>query len=188
MTPQADAPDVAVAQPEAIAVTSSPALDVPAAPMAPAREFSPAASADAVVSTPALPAIAQATTPPAHVEFASATTALGEPVIAKAVADESVEPVHVGNMANASSTAHAVASPEPRVDTPATPAKAEDFKPMLDAAGLVWVNTDRSKWQQAATAAAEVVQPARTPRRRKPSVAAPSAPMVQIETQKAPEA
>ncbi|MCY0388568.1 Rne/Rng family ribonuclease [Robbsia sp. Bb-Pol-6] len=71
------------------------------------------------------------------------------------------------------------------VAAPVPPAaRAESFKPMLDAAGLVWVNTDEDKLREAADAAAQLSAPAHAPRLRKPRQQVADAPLVQIETQK----
>lgn len=52
----------------------------------------------------------------------------------------------------------------------------------LEAAGLVWVNTDTDKLRAAQAAAAQIVPPARVPRERKPLPPVDAAPMQQVET------
>jgi len=60
----------------------------------------------------------------------------------------------------------------------------EALQPVLENAGLVWVNTDTSKLRAAQEAAAQAVKPARVPRERKPLPPVDSAPMQQVETAK----
>jgi ribonuclease E len=57
-------------------------------------------------------------------------------------------------------------------------------KPVLESAGLVWVNTDTAKLRAAQEAAAHAAKPVRVPRERKPLPPADSAPMQQVETAK----
>ncbi|NIE88884.1 hypothetical protein, partial [Burkholderia sp. Tr-860] len=52
----------------------------------------------------------------------------------------------------------------------------------LDAAGLIWVNTDADKLRAAQEAAAQVVPQARAPRERKALPPVDSTPMQQVET------
>jgi ribonuclease E len=61
---------------------------------------------------------------------------------------------------------------------------AEALKPVLESAGLVWVNTDTAKLRAAQEAAAHAAKPVRVPRERKPLPPADSAPMQQVETAK----
>ncbi|WP_028215974.1 Rne/Rng family ribonuclease [Paraburkholderia oxyphila] len=63
---------------------------------------------------------------------------------------------------------------------------ADTLRPMLESAGLVWVNTDAVKLRAAQDAAAQVVKPARVPRERKPLPPADSTPMQQVETTRQP--
>ncbi|MHA7152800.1 ribonuclease E, partial [Burkholderia pseudomallei] len=49
-------------------------------------------------------------------------------------------------------------------------------------AGLVWVNTDTDKLRAAQAAAAQIVQPVRVPRERKPLPPVDATPMQQVET------
>jgi ribonuclease E len=64
---------------------------------------------------------------------------------------------------------------------------AEALKPVLEQAGLVWVNTDADKLRAAQEAAAQTVKPARVVRERKPLPPADSAPMQQVETGRHPQ-
>ncbi len=64
---------------------------------------------------------------------------------------------------------------------------ADALKPVLEQAGLVWVNTDADKLRAAQEAAAQAVKPARVVRERKPLPPLDSAPMQQVETGKHPQ-
>ncbi|MFM0688263.1 Rne/Rng family ribonuclease [Paraburkholderia strydomiana] len=64
---------------------------------------------------------------------------------------------------------------------------AEALKPVLEQAGLVWVNTDADKLRAAQEAAAQTVKPPRVVRERKPLPPVDSAPMQQVETGKHPQ-
>jgi ribonuclease E len=64
---------------------------------------------------------------------------------------------------------------------------AEALKPVLEQAGLVWVNTDAAKLRAAQEAAAQTIKPARVVRERKPLAPLDSAPMEQVETGKHPQ-
>jgi ribonuclease E len=64
---------------------------------------------------------------------------------------------------------------------------AEALKPVLESAGLVWVNTDANKLRAAQEAAAQAVKPVRVPRERKPLPPVDAAPMQQVETAKHPQ-
>jgi ribonuclease E len=91
------------------------------------------------------------------------------------------------------SPAPAAASQPATVETPAparvatAPAPSQTLSidaltPVLESAGLVWVNTDESKLQAARDVAAQQAPAPRKPRERKPLSAEASAPMKQIET------
>ena len=62
--------------------------------------------------------------------------------------------------------------------------KEEALKPMLDTAGLVWVNTDADKLRAAREAAAQAEAPKRVVRERKRLPPLDAAPMQQVETGK----
>lgn len=64
------------------------------------------------------------------------------------------------------------------------PLKEDALKPMLETAGLVWVNTDADKLRAASAAAEQVEAPKRAPRERKPLPPLDAAPMQQVETGK----
>ena len=78
------------------------------------------------------------------------------------------------------------AQPAPVAARPAARSSlsAQALQPVLESAGLVWVNTDAGKLRAAQEAAAQAAKPARVPRERKPLPAADSAPMQQVETAK----
>jgi ribonuclease E len=59
-----------------------------------------------------------------------------------------------------------------------------ELQPMLESAGLVWVNTDAEKLRAAHEAAAQAPAPVRRPRERKPQPPVDTTPMQQIETSK----
>jgi ribonuclease E len=61
---------------------------------------------------------------------------------------------------------------------------AEALQPVLEKAGLVWVNTDSDKLRASQEAAAHVAKPARAPRERKALPPVDNAPMQQVETDK----
>jgi ribonuclease E len=83
----------------------------------------------------------------------------------------------------------APAAPAPVVVAPVAPVaavtlKEEVLKPMLDTAGLVWVNTDADKLRAAREAAAQAEAPKRVVRERKRLPPLDAAPMQQVETGK----
>lgn len=59
-----------------------------------------------------------------------------------------------------------------------------ELQPMLESAGLVWVNTDADKLRAAREAAAQAPAPVRAARERKPLPNLDHAPMQQVETRK----
>ncbi|RIV60723.1 ribonuclease E, partial [Burkholderia pseudomallei] len=73
----------------------------------------------------------------------------------------------------------AAATPTP-ASVATTPGASLDTA--LAAAGLVWVNTDTDKLRAAQAAAAQIVQPVRVPRERKPLPPVDATPMQQVET------
>ncbi|ABE31885.1 ribonuclease, Rne/Rng family domain protein [Paraburkholderia xenovorans LB400] len=148
----------AQAEPEAPAVTPSP-VEAHAAP-APIETAAPAAVVEA-----------QAIQPAPHAGIVEA-----QPVVAGAATV--VEPV-VAESAP-------VAAVAPQAPQPARhdAVSAEALKPVLEQAGLVWVNTDADKLRAAQEAAAQTVKPARVVRERKSLPPLDSAPMQQVETGK----
>ena len=64
---------------------------------------------------------------------------------------------------------------------------SEALQPVLESAGLVWVNTDSAKLRAAQESAAQVAKPVRVPRERKALPSVDNAPMQQVETAKHPQ-
>jgi ribonuclease E len=171
-----------------------PVADIPAAPAAPVASPAPAVeSAEAVAAEPlkAAPAaptpeseIVAAVAAPAPVVVETAAPVESEPVKAfEAVETKPVEtPVHAPAQIQ---THYAQPSAEPVAPAPAPVAlKEEALKPMLESAGLVWVNTDADKLRAAREAAAQAEAPKRVGRERKPLPPVEAAPMQQVETGK----
>jgi ribonuclease E len=77
-----------------------------------------------------------------------------------------------------------VAAVAPVAPVAAVTLKEEVLKPMLDTAGLVWVNTDADKLRAAREAAAQAEAPKRVVRERKRLPPLDAAPMQQVETGK----
>jgi ribonuclease E len=63
----------------------------------------------------------------------------------------------------------------------------EALKPVLEQAGLVWVNTDADKLRAAQEAAAQAAKPVRVGRERKALPPVETAPMQMVETGKHPQ-
>ncbi|KDR28582.1 hypothetical protein [Caballeronia zhejiangensis] len=140
-------------------------------------------------------------TAPTPVEPVAAEPAeVAEPVKTAAVASTpeatAVEPVKPVEIAQAQTQAP-VFAPEPvavvdepvKVAAPAAPATStpiavDTLQPMLERAGLVWVNTDEGKLREANAAAAREPAAVRVPRERKALPPADTAPMQQVETSK----
>ncbi|MFM0242324.1 Rne/Rng family ribonuclease [Paraburkholderia phytofirmans] len=155
------------------------------------------APAHAHVEAPAVAPVveAQAAAPaPAPVETAAPAVAIEAPVAQPARQAEIVEPQPV--------VAAVAPAPEPAAVEPAPLAvapqaapqaprqaavSAEALKPVLEQAGLVWVNTDADKLRAAQEVAAQTVKPARVARERKPLPPLDSAPMQQVETGQHPQ-
>src|SRR5471032_2917593 len=116
---------------------------------------------------------------------AVAPVASPAPVVAEASAPVESEPVKtfepVETVAPAASAPVAAASVAP---VAAVTLKEEALKPMLDTAGLVWVNTDADKLRAAREVAAQAEAPKRVVRERKRLPPPDAAPMQQVETGK----
>jgi ribonuclease E len=110
------------------------------------------------------------------------------PVVAEASAPVESEPVKtfepVETVAPAAPAPVAAALAAPVAPVAAVPLKEEALKPMLDTAGLVWVNTDADKLRAAREAAAQAEAPKRVVRERKRLPPLDAAPMQQVETGK----
>ncbi|MBU6489421.1 MAG: hypothetical protein KGQ57_16610 [Burkholderiales bacterium] len=159
---------------EAIAAPIEQPAAVPAAPAAPAPVAAepesslvhaiqaapePAEPAAAAERAPQVAAVPTASAMPAPIEAASAATEVTQ---RPAALEAAAAPAHVH--ANGLSIGQ--------------------LQPMLESAGLVWVNTDAEKLRAAHEAAAQAPAPVRTPRQRKPLPPVDSTPLQQIETHK----
>ncbi len=169
--------ELAPAPRETIAAPIEQPAAVPAAPAAPAPVAAEpeSAIAQAIQAAPEAPAPAE---PSAAVERA--------PQVA-AVPTASAMPAPI----EAASAATEVTQRPAALEAAATPAKVHanglsigQLQPMLESAGLVWVNTDAEKLRAAHEAAAQAPAPVRTPRQRKSLPPVDATPMQQIETRK----
>jgi ribonuclease E len=201
--PAAEAP--AAAEP-APAETPAPVVAESAAPAAPAAPEAPAAEPVAPAPVEAAPAVAAQEAAPVAPATPSAEPAPAEAVtvredrieaghVAAAEPVAAAQPAPVETRVEAHVEAH-VEAPAAQVETAAPGAEpvtqrhtqaaavvtADTLRPMLESAGLVWVNTDAGKLRAAQEAASQVVKPARVPRERKPLPPVDSTPMQQVET------
>ncbi|NML29538.1 Rne/Rng family ribonuclease [Paraburkholderia antibiotica] len=173
---------------EPVARTEAPApasFETPAqapvqAPAAtPAVEAQPAAAVEAQAEVQAAPAA---------LETAAPATVVAAPAAEPAPQAEIVEPQPVVTTEPAAVEPAPVVAVQPAAQpvaqAPARAASADALKPVLEQAGLIWVNTDADKLRAAQEAAAQTVKPARVVRERKPLPAADSTPMQQVETVK----
>ena len=179
--PAAPAPAEAVAtpveQPSAVAAVQA----VPAAPAAPAPLAAEPESALAhLIETAPVPVPAPALAPEATPAAEPAPAARSETVSGAAAA-----PIE------AASAATEVAQRPAAFEAATTPKSVRanglsisDLQPMLESAGLVWVNTDADKLRAAREAAAQAPAPAHAHRERKPLPPLDQSPMQQIETRK----
>jgi ribonuclease E len=176
---------------------------------APVAQHPPAAAASAAASAPVEPAIPvaaeavpQAATehvasaPPSEPVQAHVTAPATEPVATPAVEPvstsaaaaqvaEAVSPARmVETVAQVQTAEVESAAPAEHANGPSNGLSAVDLQPMLESAGLVWVNTDAEKLREAQETAARIPSPARVPRERKPLPALDATPMQQIETRK----
>jgi ribonuclease E len=107
------------------------------------------------------------------------------PVVAEVAAPVESEPVKAFEpVAPAAPAPEAAAPAAPVAPVAAVTLKEEVLKPMLDTAGLVWVNTDADKLRAAREAAAQAEAPKRVVRERKRLPPLDAAPMQQVETGK----
>ncbi|SPB18375.1 ribonuclease E [Caballeronia novacaledonica] len=157
-------------------------------------------------TTPADPFVSAATEEPKPVEAAKAVETaptpvepvaaepaeVAEPVKTAALAPTPeatiVEPVQSIERAQAQEPVAVVAEPvkaaAPAAPVTSTPIAVETLEPMLEQAGLVWVNTDEGKLREANAAAAREPAAVRVPRERKALPPADATPMQQVETGK----
>ncbi|CAB3749143.1 Rne/Rng family ribonuclease [Paraburkholderia solisilvae] len=154
---------------------SQPAWQPAAAAPAAAEPAAPAAEPAPQVEAPrtAAPEAAESAKPAEPTPY-SAAAAAPEPVAAPAAAPAPL-------------AQPSVAAPQPARTNGtqgAAPLSPQALQPMLESAGLVWVNTDTDKLRAAQDAAAQIVPPARTPRERKSLPPVDPTPMQQVETVK----
>ncbi|WP_144137848.1 Rne/Rng family ribonuclease [Paraburkholderia sp. BCC1884] len=156
---QVEAPVQVHAEAPAVA----PVVEAQAAPT-PVETAAPAAAIEAPAVQPA---------PQAEIVEAQPLVAAAAPVVEPVAAPAAVEPAPVA------------AAPQAAPATPRQAAvSAEALKPVLEQAGLVWVNTDADKLRAAQEASAQTAKPARVVRERKPLPVLDSEPMQQVETGK----
>jgi ribonuclease E len=110
-----------------------------------------------------------------------------------ATAVEPVKPVEVAEtqthapvvaQAPVAVVAEPVKAAAPSAPATSKPIAVETLQPMLEQAGLVWVNTDEGKLREASAAAAREPEAVRAPRERKALPPADATPMQQVETGK----
>ncbi|MFL9892726.1 Rne/Rng family ribonuclease [Paraburkholderia sp. RL17-381-BIF-C] len=182
--PVAETPVAPAAAVPVEAAQAAPAVSETVSLVEPVARFE--APAQPQVETPVLASPVEAQAAPAPVETAAPVAAVEAPA---------AQPVLHAEIAE---TQPVVAAVEPTVIEPAPVAvapqaprhgavSAEALKPVLEQAGLVWVNTDADKLRAAQEAAAQTVKPARVVRERKSLPPLDSAPMQQVETGKHPQ-
>jgi ribonuclease E len=159
-------------------------IEAPVATPAEARVETPAVAP--VVEAQAAPAPVETVVPAAVVEAPAAqptrqadifeaqpVVAAAAPAVEAVVEPAAIEPAPV-----------AVAAPQaPRY----AGVSAEALTPVLEQAGLVWVNTDADKLRAAQEAAAQAAKPVRVGRERKALPPVETAPMQMVETGKHPQ-
>ncbi|QCP50486.1 Rne/Rng family ribonuclease [Trinickia violacea] len=167
------APVAAHAEP----VVASPQVETQQPAAAPV--FAPVVSA-APVEEPAPAVAAEVAAPVAEAQPAS----VAQPVepIAEAAPVAHVAPVE------AAAPVETQPAPQAAVAQAQAPRanglSSADLQPMLESAGLVWVNTDADKLRNAQEAAAQTVKAVRVPRERKSLPPVDTTPMQQVETMK----
>ncbi|ANB73476.1 ribonuclease E [Paraburkholderia phytofirmans OLGA172] len=194
--PVAQAPAAPVEAAPAASETVSlvePAAHVEAAVEAPV-EARVEAPAEARIETPAVAPVVEAQAAPAPVATAAPAAAVEAPAAQPAPQAGIVEaqPVVAATAPAAQPVVEpAAAEPAPVAVAPQAPrsatVSAEALKPVLEQAGLVWVNTDADKLRAAQEAAAQAAKPARVGRERKALPPVETAPMQMVETGKHPQ-
>ncbi|WP_027804067.1 Rne/Rng family ribonuclease [Paraburkholderia dilworthii] len=157
---------------------AAPEIEAQTAP-APVEPDAPAAPAEVIAAPAAEPAPQVEIVEPKPVVAA----------VAPAVESAAVEPTPVATAAPEAAPEAASAPQASQVPAPSRASfnggvSAEALKPVLEQAGLVWVNTDADKLRAAQEAAAQTVKPPRVVRERKPLPPLDTAPMQQVETGK----
>jgi len=160
-------------------VTAMPAQPVVAEPAPVVEEPAPVAAAVPQAPVPV------ATPEPAPVAAFEPAPTVAAPVVAAPVVAAPVvaAPVVAAPVAAAPVVTAPAPAPAPaQVAVPVAKVSIEALQPMLESAGLVWVNTDSAKFQAAAESAARHAEAPRAPRARKALPPADAAPMQQVET------
>ncbi|NOK40276.1 ribonuclease E/G [Burkholderia thailandensis] len=158
-------------QPAAADVAHEPPAPAATAPAEAAPAEAPAAEASEVAAPAVAPAVVAEPAPVAETQQPAAVAAA-----APLAAPVAHEPAPVAET-------HVPAAARAEAATPASVSTAgASLDTVLEAAGLVWVNTDTDKLRAAQAAAAQIVPPARVPRERKPLPPVDAAPMQQVET------
>ncbi|MFL9954696.1 Rne/Rng family ribonuclease [Paraburkholderia nemoris] len=206
VVPVAEAPVAPVAVEQAV---EAPVAQAVAAPVE-AAQAAPAASetvslaepvarfeapVEARVETPAVAPVVEAQAAPAPVETVAPAAVVEAPAAQPARQADIFEAQPV--VAAAAPAVEAVVEPaavEPAPVAAAAPqaprnaaVSAEALKPVLEQAGLVWVNTDADKLRAAQEAAAQTAKPVRVGRERKALPPVETAPMQMVETGKHPQ-
>ncbi|SOE68561.1 ribonuclease E [Burkholderia sp. D7] len=129
------------------------------------------------------------TAPVAATQASETVASITSPAPVVAEVSTPVEPDPVKTFEPVETVAPAAPAPVAVAPAPVAPLavvtlKEEVLKPMLDTAGLVWVNTDADKLRAAREAAAQAEAPKRVVRERKRLPSLDTAPMQQVETGK----
>ena len=206
VVPVAEAPVAPVAVEQAVEapVAQAVAAPVEAAQAAPAVSETvslaePVARFEAPVETrveaPAVAPVVEAQVAPAPVETAAPAAVVEAPAAQPARQADIFEAQPVA--AVVAPAVEAVVEPAAIEPTPVAVAapqaprnagvSAEALKPVLEQAGLVWVNTDADKLRAAQEAAAQAAKPVRVGRERKALPPVETAPMQMVETGKHPQ-
>ncbi|MFM0296094.1 MULTISPECIES: Rne/Rng family ribonuclease [Paraburkholderia] len=182
--PVAETPVAPAAAVTVEAAQAAPAVSETVSLVEPVARFE--APAQAQVETPVVASPVEAQAAPAPVETAAPVAVVEAPAAQPVLHAEIAETQPV-----AAAVEPTVIEPAPVAVAPQAPrhgaVSAEALKPVLEQAGLVWVNTDADKLRAAQEAAAQTVKPARVVRERKSLPPLDSAPMQQVETGKHPQ-
>ena len=157
------------------------AAPVPAPVPAPAENANTSHSTHTSSESHAAPLAAVA----AIAATAAAATAVAHAVSAPAHTAEAAPAVPAAAATPAATAAPAPAqAAEPIVIRKPVEQLLAERQSMLDGAGLALVETDSQKWRAAYDRASSYIEPARTPRVRRPAPALDQGPLQQIETRK----
>jgi ribonuclease E len=206
VAPVAEAPVAPVAVEQAV---EAPVAQAAAAPVEAAQAVQAAsetvsfvepvahveAPVEARVETPAVAPAVEAQAAPAPVETAAPAAVVEAPAAQPAPRQADIfeaQPVVAAVAPAVEAVAEPVAvEPAPVAAAPQAPrhtaVSEEALKPVLEQAGLVWVNTDADKLRAAQEAAAQAAKPVRVGRERKALPPVETAPMQMVETGKHPQ-